>query len=62
MTTKSGPMQVRCPRCQYFVLAVFGGQFDLEVNCPADRCSTTLRVVVENGRVAIEATPKQKKA
>jgi len=61
MATNSG-LRVLCPRCQYFVLRIFEGRVDLEVNCPADKCSTTLRVVVQNGSIAIEATPKLKKA
>ncbi len=58
----NGGLRVLCPRCQYFVLCIWAGQVDLEVNCPADKCLTTLRVVVQNGKIAIEATPKLKKA
>lgn len=58
-----GGLRVLCPRCQYFVLCIWlEGKADLEVNCPADKCLTTLRIAIQNGRIAIEATPKLKKA
>lgn len=61
----NGALRVSCPKCQWFVLSIlkcFGQELEIESNCPREKCFTTVRVVVKEGKIAIEATPKAKKA
>jgi hypothetical protein len=61
----NGALRILCPRCQWFILTVMkctGQELELEANCPKDKCFTTVRVVVKEGRIAMEATPRQRKA
>jgi endogenous inhibitor of DNA gyrase (YacG/DUF329 family) len=57
-------LEVRCPRCQWFVMRMWIRTIDakLEVNCPSVKCQTTLVAKLEDNRIAVEAMPKKKKA
>jgi phage FluMu protein Com len=57
-------LEIRCPRCQWFVMRLRIRTIDaeLEVNCPSVKCQTTLVASIENSRIAVEAMPKKKKA
>ena len=58
----TGDLEIRCPKCQWFVARIRTREAELEVNCPWTKCQTTLVVVVKDNRIAVEAMPKAKKA
>jgi len=55
-------LEVRCPKCQYFVVRVLEGQTKLDLNCPNMRCPTSIRVEAMNGKLAVTANERKKKA
>lgn len=58
----SGGQEVRCTRCQYFVIRIWTRDAEFEVNCPNTRCRTTLKAKVTDSQIAIVAVPSKRQA
>ena len=55
-------LEVRCPRCQYFVVRIWAKDAEFDLNCPNTRCPSSIRVKIEEGKLAVTANGRTKKA
>lgn len=55
-----GGTEVRCTRCQYFVIRIWTRNAEFELNCPNTRCRTTLKAKVTDSQIAVVAMPSAK--
>lgn len=55
-------LEIRCPRCNWFLVKLRGHEVEASMTCGNQRCRSLVLIKLNEGKVAMEATPKVKQA
>jgi DNA-directed RNA polymerase subunit RPC12/RpoP len=58
----AGELEIRCPKCNYFVAELRAGTAELKMLCINHRCRARVLVKVVDGDVTVSAVAREKQA
>jgi DNA-directed RNA polymerase subunit RPC12/RpoP len=58
----AGDLEIRCPKCNYFVGELRSTAAELKMLCINHRCRSRVLVKVFEGKVTVEAVAREKQA
>lgn len=58
----AGELEIRCPRCNYFVAVLRAGTAELKMLCINHRCRSRVTVKVVDGNPTVSAVAREKQA